>query len=538
MSKFFFFFLLFSFKIAACQLQIDWQQSYGGTDDEVSCDMIKLDVGYIIIGSTLSTDGLVSFNHGGYDIWVIRIDNTGNIIWEKTLGGSGLDYAWSAFQTSDTSGIFILGLSSSIDGDIINDPYPGISNNWMVKISEEGDILWSKKFGTPNGMIFQKSATPTSDGGFVFGAMASESGGCVTMHYGYTDAWISKIDEAGEIEWDLTVGSSDFEAINDIIPTPDGGYIAAMNGYSNDSTGNMRCNSLNYSSDAIVYKINNQGEEEWQHCYGGSSKDLIFSIAPVADGYIIAGLTFSFDGDLENAGNHGGSDFADCWIFKIDLIGNIIWSKCYGGSEGEGSYSILQSPDGNFLVFGETTSKNGDVLGNNTYNPWEHSIWIFKINPTGQLLWQQCIGGLGSEYFGGVTQFEANRYAISAMMEYGPSCDVNCSNFIPETGFNNWQFVVTDLTDSTVFNSVNISKYEDLHVFPNPAKNKLTFRRSGNQSERGCLIEILDVNGKIVHTQQFPSSHDNIDISFLKSGFYILRYTANKELIQRKILIR
>lgn len=537
MSKFFFFFLFFSVKIAYCQLQIDWQQSYGGTDDEVACNMIKLDDGYIIIGSTLSTDGPVSFNHGGYDIWAIRIGNTGNILWEKTLGGSGTDFAWSAFQASDTSGIFILGLSSSSDGDIINDPYPGISNNWMVKISEGGNILWSKKFGTPNGMIYQKSATPTSDGGYILGAMTSEAGGCVNVHYGSLDAWISKFDETGEIEWDLTVGSSEIEAINHIIPTPDGGYIAAMNGYSNDSTGNVGCNSLNYSSDAIVCKINSQGEIEWQHCYGGSQKDLLFSIAPVADGYLIAGLTFSFDGDLENAGNHGGSDFADCWIFKIDLIGNIIWSKCYGGSEGEGAFSIHQSPDGNFLAFCETTSKDGDVLENNTYNQWESSIWIFKINPSGQLLWQQSIGGIASEHLKGVSQFEANRYAISAMMQYSPSCDVNCSNFIPETEFNYWQFVVTDLTDSTTLNSVNIPEYEDLNVFPNPTTNNLTFRRSGNQSETGCLIQILDVNGKIVFNQQFPSSYDNIDVSFLPGGFYILRYVANKEIIQKKISI-
>ena len=537
MLKFLLFILLFSFKIANCQLQIDWQQSYGGTDDEIACKMIKLDVGYIIVGSTLSTDGQVSNNYGDFDIWAIRIDNTGNIIWEKTIGGSGTDYAWSAFQANDTSGIFILGLSSSNDGDIINDPYPGVGNNWMVKISEEGDILWSKKFGTPNGMFYQKSASPTPDGGYILAAMASESGGCVTTHYGYDDAWISKFDETGEIEWDLTIGSSDFEAINDIIPTPDGGYIAAMNGYSNDSTGNMGCNSLNYSSDAIVCKINSQGEIEWQHCYGGSQKDLLFSIAPVADGYLIAGLTYSLDGDLANAGNHGGGDYADCWIFKIDLSGNIIWSKCYGGYEDDGAFSILQCPDGNFIVFGETSSKDGDVLGNNTYNPYEFSLWSFKINPSGQLLWQQVIGGIASEYYMSVTQFEVNRYAISAMMQYSPSCDVNCSNFIPETGLNFWQFVVTDITDSTSLSSSNIPKYEDLSVFPNPASNNLTFRRSGKNSETGCLIQILDVKGKIVFDRQFPSSHDNIDVSFLPGGFYILRYVANKEIIQKKILI-
>jgi hypothetical protein len=530
-----FFFLILTGSNAVCQLQIDWQQSYGGSDEDISQDMVKLQDGYLIIGSTSSADSPVSYSHGSWDIWIIRIDSLGNTLWEKTLGGSDIDFSWSAFQATGSPDIFILGGSSSTDGDISSDPYPGIYNNWLMKISENGDIIWNKKFGTPNGMIYQKSGLPTSDGGLICSAMALESGGCVASHYGESDGWVAKIDSLGEIEWELSIGSSDFEAINGITPTPDGGYIAAMNGYSNDSTGNVKCNCRNNSSDAIIFKIDSLGKEVWQHCYGGSEKDLLFSIAPCADGYIAAGGTASSDGDLADAGYH---DEGDIWIFRIDLSGNLVWSKCFGGYEGEGgNVRILPTPDGKFMVFGITDSRDGDVTGNATYWEYEYSIWAFKIDDAGHLLWQQCIGGTHDESFQGVTRFGTNRYALSGEMEYSPSCDVNCSNFIPETGFNFWEFVLTDVTDSTV-KIPDLQVKDELMIYPNPTQDKLHIRLPEFLSVRDCKIELADVRGRILLSTHFSSGICDLDVHEFTGGFYFLKCSVAEKMYIRKILIR
>lgn len=517
------------------QLQIDWQQSYGGSEDDISQAMLKLQDGYLVIGSTYSTDGQVSYNHGNWDIWIIRIDSLGNTLWEKTLGGSDVDFAWSAFQQVGSTDIFVMGASASTDGDITGDPYPGVFNNWLLKITENGDIVWSKKFGTPNGMLYQKSGIPTPDGGLICCALISEAGGCVTKHYGYSDAWVAKLDSLGEIEWELSIGSSDFEAINGIFPTPDGGYIAAMNGYSNDSTGNVHCNSMGFSSDAIIFRIDSLGQEVWQHCYGGSAKDLLFSIVPCAEGFIAAGSSISSDGDLADAGNHGEGDI---WIFRIDLSGNLVWSKCFGGYEGEGgNVRILPTPDGKFMVFAATESCDGDVIGNATYWQYEYSIWTFKIDDAGHLLWQQCIGGIGNESVQGVTRFGTNRYAISGEMNYSPSCDVNCSNFTSETAYNFWELVVTDVTDSTVSVPVQPVK-DDLIIYPNPAHDKLHIRLPENLYANDGRIELTDARGICLLVNHFTFGTVELDVHGIMPGLYILHCSVDEKTFIRKILIR
>jgi len=528
-------FLILSGIAASGQLQIDWQQSFGGTEDDDSRAMLKLADGYLIIGSTPSADGPVSFNHGSYDIWLIRVDSLGATRWEKTLGGSDIDYTWSAFPATGSTGIFILGGSASVDGDIPGDPYPGVFNNWLLKISEEGDILWSKKFGTPNGMIAQKTALPTPDGGLICSAMANESGGCVSMHYGDFDGWVAKLDSVGDIQWDFSMGSSDFEAINAVVPAPDGGYVVAMNGYFNDSTGNIKSNCRNFRSDAIIFRIDSLGQEVWQHSYGGSENDLLLSITPFADGYMAAGLTASVDYDLEDAGYH---DQGDIWVFRVDLSGNLVWSKCFGGREEEkGTVKILPTPDGNFMVFGSSSSRDGDVSGNATYSQYELSIWVFKIDVDGHLLWQQCIGGTQFEYLQGVERFSKNRYAVSGEMNYSPSCDVNCSNFIPETGFNFWQFVVTDVTDSTV-RLPDPEVPEGISIFPNPVHNKLHIRLPQSHTNKDYFVELTDAQGIRRLLTHLGPGEGELDVSGVAPGFYLLKCTLAEKLYIHKIIVR
>lgn len=525
---------LFTGNMVFCQLRIDWQQSYGGLKDEYACNMLKLHEGYMVIGTTLSDNSSVSFNHGGFDIWIIKIDDSGNIVWEKTLGGKSEDYARSAFWAADSSGIFIFGGSSSIDGDITNDPFPGIYNNWLLKISEAGDIIWGKKFGTPNGTNSLKSGEPTNDGGLIISANISESGGCVTDYYGNKDAWIAKISSVGDIEWERTVGSSGFEQINSVIPVPDGGYITSIFGWPNDSTGNVNCSITNYTDDAIIFKFDHEGNEVWQHCYGGSSYDYINSIAPVDDGYLVAGMTDSFDRDLENAGYH---DKGDIWLFKVDLSGNLLWSKCYGGYSYEGIKSVYQADDGNFLVFGITESNDGDVIGNNTYSEWGPSIWIFKINGSGQMLWQQVIGGVRREYLGGVNNMGSGKYAISGLMEYSPSCDVNCSNFILGTEDNLWQFVITDLTDSTLIAN-KLPEMDMITLYPNPADFLLYFQSKETSCQNICRIELVDVSGRILISESFSSGHGVLDVHEIDAGIYYIRYSIIDKVGIKKVLIK
>jgi len=126
---------------------------------------------------------------------------------------------------------------------------------------------------------------------------------------------------------------------------------------------------------------------EWQGCLGGTENDEAQDIIEIENGYLVAGYTVSNDGDV-NSGNHGG---ADAWIVKLDLLGNPIWEKCYGGSHSDSFNRIFRDDEGNYILTGSSSSSDGDI----SYDPYPESddCWIVKIDSLGNILWDRITGG-------------------------------------------------------------------------------------------------------------------------------------------------
>lgn len=521
--------LLICSNIALSQLQMYWQQCYGGSEYEEARDIVQVKNGYLVMGSTPSTDGDVSYNHGGGDYWIVRIDSIGNILWDKSFGGSSGEFLYNGFYAQNSNEIYLVGHSGSTDGDISFDPYNGATNLWVAKIDTAGNILWDRKVGSPIGLIYDKLAIPASDGGVVMAAQICYPGGDVTNYYGGYDGWIIKLDSLGETVWDFSAGTSEFEFINSVMQTSDGGYLAGLSGMSNGVDGNIDCSSYAGSPDAIIYKIKKNGYGEWSHCYGGSGVDGITATLELEDGYLLAGYGGSNDGDLAGSGWHGQGDI---WILKVDPDGNIIWQKCYGGSSEEYPVKLLRTPDDNFLIFGITQSINGDVVGNPStgYRP---SIWAFKIDDTGELLWQQCIGGVATERVYGVTPVSDNYYVVAGEMTYSPSGDVNCSNYVWDSGSNYWAFMVKDLT-------VGIAESPDpynVKIYPNPATSVINIELPGVLKIEKYIIELIDITGRTVLILNPESSTSSLDIKHVDNGLYLIKIQCKKSLILKKIII-
>ena len=192
--------------------------------------------------------------------------------------------------------------------------------------------------------------------------------------------------QAPTIQWQTSIGGTGQDDGNSIKQTIDGGYIVAGQSTSidGDVTGNHG------GADCWVVKLTNLGVIQWQKSFGGSNTDVGFSIQQTTDlGYIIAGTSASNDGDV--TGNHGGG--GDAWIIKIDSVGTLQWQKCFGGTSAEEANSIFQTSDGGFIVSAETYSNNGDVIGNHG----GQDSWIIKIDSLGNIQWEKCYGGTGSD---------------------------------------------------------------------------------------------------------------------------------------------
>ncbi len=443
-------YIVYLLLVACCQLNvygqnfdIIWQQCYGGSDQEIVYDIMKIPDGYFITGHTWSSDGDVSLNKGLLDGWLIKTDTVGNILWEKTYGGSSGDGFRRIFP--DNYGNYILvGGSGSSDGDISYDPYPDSEDFWIVKIDIEGNIIWDKIVGGSNGDIIF-SASPTLDGGIVAVGWTYSNDGDVSVTYGGADTWAVKISSEGELEWDYSIGTDWIDKGQAILATSDGGYLIASNSIiPADAIGNIKC--IPHSTgfvEGVVFKLDSILNIEWQRCYGGSNHDGIFGIIEVEDGFVFTGSTSSNDGDV--TGWHGESD---SWVFKTDFDGNIIWQNCLGGSKSEGANIVLKCSNDDLVIIGSTHSNDGDVSGNHSLFERDDDIWLVKLTSEGELLSQQCFGGAGNElnYFGAIKKSD-NNFVIACYTDYGPSFDVACApDMNNPLDYEWWVFEIKDCT--------------------------------------------------------------------------------------------
>jgi hypothetical protein len=285
-----------------------WQKTYGGSsNDKAHCAKPTTDGGYIIAGYAGSTDGDVTNNHGNYDYWIIKLDSTGSLQWQKSLGGSGDDEAFSIQQTFD-GGFITTGASISNNGDVSGNH--GSYDYWIIKLNALGILQWQKTFGGTN-MDIAYSVNQTTDKGYIIAGTTKSSDGDVTgFHGGITDFWIIKLDSTGSLQWQRTLGGSDDEGASCIEQTKDNGYIIAGGTSSNDGdvTGNH-----GGAEDYWIVKLDLLGNMQWQKTLGGSNQDGAGSIQQTIDGnYIIAGGTESSNGDVTV--NYG---FYDYWIVKL-----------------------------------------------------------------------------------------------------------------------------------------------------------------------------------------------------------------------------
>ncbi len=500
-----------------------WNQCIGGTDNDGPSDIIKIDDGYMVAGATLSNDGDVnSGNHGAADAWLIKLDLQGNILWERCYGGTSGDNFQRIFR--DSEGSFILtGSSSSTDGDISYNPYPGSESTWIVKMDSLGNIVWDRIVGG-NATDQQWYAILTGDDGVLaYGRTASHDGD-ISVAYGAWDIWMIKLSNEGEIEWDFTIGTNFIDEGYGVIQTSDGGYLCSGSCWVSEGTyGNLRCDAYHDLAEAVLVKLDKDRNIEWQKCYGGSNHDGIATVHELEDGYIFAGSTNSHDGDLNY--NYGESDI---WVVKTDFDGNIIWSKSYGGSKTEYASKIFLNENGGFVVFGTTNSNDIDVNGNHSGNGQTHDIWVIRLSSTGELLAQQCIGGGDEERMNwwGVIKKSDYNYVLAGTTTAGPSFDVTCftHQIHPIYAEDIWVLEIADTT--TGMQESPPSALSGLKVFPNPARDYVCFEYSGQQKPEAGIMIFNSMGAQISNPVLYNSGSKIIwDTRQVPPGVYFYTYT-------------
>ena len=289
-----------------------WEKSFGFSGADYGTSLIETSNGGLLITGVLDVSAsngqgnakTSNSKHAGGDIWVIQLNNSGDLEWSKFYGGSFTDAPFGIVKTSD-NGFIIASSSDSNDVDISNNK--GSYDFWVLKISAIGTLLWEKNFGGSE-IDEARAITNTNDGNIIIIGDTRSSDKDVSLNYGAADLWLIKISEEGNLIWEKTIGASGFDVARAITKTQDNGFVIAGssrsldNGYINKG-----------QNDALVLKIDENGKVLWQKTFGGSEIDFLYGVAELNNSSIVAvGESSSSDQDIpENKG------FADALLIQI-----------------------------------------------------------------------------------------------------------------------------------------------------------------------------------------------------------------------------
>lgn len=321
--------------------QTTFQVDFGGMEDDRGYSAVEIPgQGYAVAGWTSSMGA------GGNDMYLAKLDLSGNMLWERTYGSSGDERAFHVELTSD-NGFIMTGYSLG-DG-------PGATRAlYVVKTDANGDTLWTGKYGGASDDT-GRSIRQTADGGYIIGGEIRSAP--------FFDVYLLKISASGAVEWSQTFNRTLNDYGYEVQITSDGGYI--ITGYTQEPNGFY---------DVWLIKTDATGNSEWLRTFGSSVMDFALSVAQVSDGgFVVSGFSNSFS----------GNQMDDLYVIRTDSSGSAIWERSYGlPDEQDYGYMIRQTSDGHFVVAGATgsvidesfdirltkiDSANGDFIWNNSF---------------------------------------------------------------------------------------------------------------------------------------------------------------------------
>lgn len=251
---------------------------------------------------------------------------------------------------------------------------------------------WEQSYGGIHGEYLM-DAIATADYGFILAgsSVSGKTGNKKQANAGNLDYWVWKMNEHGEQEWQKSFGGSGRDLLYSIATTFDGGFILGGSSDSNAIEG-IKKQDCKGNEDYWVIKLDANGELQWEKTLGGKGQDILTKVLPTKDGgYILGGSSGSDYSEDKKQNSYGGLDF---WVVKLDSKGNIEWERTLGGKYQDILRSMLITDDGGYLLGGYTNSPlSADKSADSPTGDW----WVIKLDKTGKTQWEHTHGGDGND---------------------------------------------------------------------------------------------------------------------------------------------
>jgi hypothetical protein len=490
--------------------------------------------------STSLTFGSTTLNNAGNtDFFLVKYDNSGNVLWAKSAGGTS--YEGGLCIAVDAGGNVLVGgylQSASITlGSVTLNNSAGTSSDFFtVKYDNSGNVLWAKSAGGTGLELMNGIAVDAGGNVFVTGTFYSPSFtfGSTTLINGGSaigDVFVAKYDNSGNPAWAKSAGGVEFDVARRITTDAGGNvFVTGMFASSSITFGSVTLNSSVPGFDIFIVKYDNNGNALWAKRPGIA---VSYGIATDAGGNAYITGNFSNPSLIVGSDTLISAGSEDCFVIKYDSSGNAVWAERAGGNGTDVGNDIACDAAGNVFVtgsfrglsftFGITTLTNAGTAG--TFD-----MFVFKYDSSGNPLWAKSVGATGEE--------NGNSIAIDASTNaYVTGGFGSASVAFGSTTLNNAIGGSVDIYTAKLEGIVGIEENNfsaSIHVFPNPFSAELIITDKTNSPSE---IFLYDVTGRKIFSRTFSHSVA-INTEQLVEGIYFYYAKNGNEIISSGKVIK
>lgn len=491
---------------------------------------------------------------GNYDTYISKFDSSGNLIWTTYLGGTNVDIASRIKTTNDNNLILIGYTNSNdfpTTTGAYQTNNAGQYDVFIVKMDTAGHIVWSTYFGGMGGELGIDLSIDLNNNIIIGGQTNSPNfpytpGAFQPLPLGGNDAFVAKFNPQGQLIWSTCYGGTATEDIHAI--TSDYANNVIITGMTNSNDLSISSNAIqtvnNGFFDIYVAKFSPNGNFIWATYFGGTNYDDIYGIyCDSLNDIYLAGLTSSIDfyttpNALQTTKNNG----TDACIFKLKNDGNLVWSTYLGGDNNDAAERIYIDKNNNVITLINTTSDSSSLNSDTTFANAPLNIdknYFSVLDTSGNYVWSFYYGGNSTDIAYDFTIAPAGKLFF---------CGTTQSSNLPTTT-NAYQsnlqmysdayiaIISSELFYTDTSNIINSSgQYKNLIseilFYPNPANHYICI------SELGIFdkITVYNIHGQAISS--FPLIGNCADIDYLPAGVYLMVVENKSEFFRNKIIKR
>ncbi|SDH49110.1 Por secretion system C-terminal sorting domain-containing protein [Dyadobacter soli] len=518
-----------------------WDRRLGSGVESIGSILQMADGGYLVAGGSAANAGgdKTENSKGEHDFWLVKLGPDGTKLWDKTIGGPGIDVVVNCEPTAD-GGAIVGGVTFSGIGGDKGSPAYGEDDLWIVKVDANGSVQWEKAIGGNTMDVFKK-VSPTPDGGYLVAGWtwSGISGNKTSALKGEADYWVIKLNANGNIEWDKTIGALYGDYLYSMEVTSDGGAILSgttWSGPGGDKTGDKKGITGYW-----IVKLASDGSIQWDKDLGSSASGGFGYIVQMADGSYIsaADVGLPVDGD-KTVVSKGGGDF---WLVKLDASGNKIWDTVFGGTEYESIRCFRRTSDNGFVMGGVSVSGIGADKTEQAFG--SEDFWIIKTTDedrlpvtlskfngknegTTALLYWETTSETGSERFEIEHSFDGKSWnTIGSVKAAATSSVIRHYDFKDNSPslqrVNLYRLKMIDYDETYAYSAIATVKFgivPEMVLYPNPTAQVLNLSLADFPHVKSIQI-INEKAVRVYDSGTAPTSQ--IDVSNLLSGNYVVR---------------